>query len=368
MINNSPHILFVEDEPTVRAIGEDMLASFGCTVTSAANGADALAVLEKAQPDLILSDVRMPVMDGFKLLQNVRQNPAWHDRPFVIVSAKAESSDVRMGMALGADDYVTKPYQPADMEKAIAVRLERVKRLNLAREQQNRFLTRTLPHELRTPLTGVMGYADLMVDLAADGRTLSVSELADYGHQLQISGRRIYSIVENYLFWARMETAREAKRSATGQSFVLEGVGAGDLLAVAETVAAQYHRGPDLAASCQLAGQLKVVTHGFQFVARHLIDNAFKFSLPGQQVEVITYLLEGMFCLRVTDGGRGMTAEQIARAGLFRQFDREQFEQQGMGMGLMLAQTFAQLSGGSLTLQPGDNHRGVSACLRVPCA
>ncbi len=364
----SPHILYVEDEPTVRAVGEDLLASFGYAVTSAANGAEALTVLEKAQPDLILSDVRMPVVDGFKLLQSVRQNPAWQDTPFVIVSAKAESTDVRMGMALGADDYVTKPYRPADMEKAITTRLQRAKHLHQVREHQNRFLTRTLPHELRTPLTGVMGYAELMVELAAEGSTLSVSELADYGHHLQISARRIYSIVENYLFWARMETAREAQRSAAGPSLTVESAGAGDLLAVARDVAGHYHRAQDLAASCQLAAKLKVVTHGLQFVARQLIDNAFKFSLPGQPVEVITYLLEGGFCLRVTDGGRGMTAEQIAHAGLFRQFDREKFEQQGMGMGLMIAQTFARLSGGSLTLQPGDNNRGISACLRLPCA
>lgn len=366
MNNVPPHILLVEDESTVRAVAEAMLDSFGYTVTALTNGAEALAALAKERVDLILSDVRMPVVDGFELLQEVRGNPAWYQIPFIVVSAKADGADLRMGMSLGADDYVTKPYQPADMEKAIGVRLIRSRRLAQAMEHQQRFLIRTLPHELRTPLTGVIGCADLMVDLAAGGQTLSVSELADYGHILQQSGARMFRIVESFLFWARLESARETRRGLAGTPPVEESTTAGRLSQVAERVATELHRRQDLVVNCLEDAIVKVVTPGFEFVARHLIENAFKYSIPGTIVRVATHVEGDSVRFSVADEGRGMTAEQITRTGLFRQFEREKFEQQGMGMGLMLAMSFARLSGGSLDLQPGDRNKGLTVTLKLP--
>src|ERR1035438_7501386 len=102
-------VMLVEDEPDVRTVAEGILCSFGYAVTAVANGAEALEAMEVAQPDLILSDIRMPIIDGFQLLQKIRADPVWHQTPFIILSAKAESADLRMGMSLGADDYVTKP-------------------------------------------------------------------------------------------------------------------------------------------------------------------------------------------------------------------------------------------------------------------
>ncbi|MBI5769925.1 MAG: response regulator [Verrucomicrobia bacterium] len=367
MNNNPPaHILLVEDEPAVREVAEGLLTSFGYTTTAVSDGAKALGALEIKQPDLILSDVRMPVVDGFELLQDVRANPAWAQIPFVIVSAKAESADVRMGMSLGADDYVTKPYQPDDLAKAIAVRLLRSKRLNQAVEHQQRFLTHTLPHELRTPLTGVIGYADLMAETAAEGQTLSVEELADYSRALQHSGLRLFSIVENFLFWARLESKRETRRNTNGALSIEETITAAGLSDVVKAVAKQFHRPTDLALACPAEVRVRVATLGFEFVARHLVENAFKYSVPGTAVGVAVWADGDRVRLRVTDGGRGMTPEQIARIGLFRQFEREQFEQQGMGMGLVLAAGFARWSGGTLELRPGTEHQGLTATLSLP--
>lgn len=364
--DHPPRILLVEDEPTVRTIAEALLDSFGYKVTAVVNGAEALAALAKQQVDLILSDVRMPVVDGFELLQKVRANPAWYQIPFIVVSAKAESADLRMGMSLGADDYVTKPYLPAEMEKAIAVRLKRSRSLSQAMEHQQRFLTRTLPHELRTPLTGVIGCADLMADLAADGQTLSADELADYARIIQQSGERMLRIVENFLFWARLESAQATRRGLGDTPQVEELITVAGCANVAETVATQFHRRHDLAASCPEDMVVKVITRGFEFVARHLIENAFKYSIPGDIVRVATKLEGNSVRFSVTDEGRGMTPEQITQAGLFRQFSREKFEQQGMGMGLMLAMDFARLSGGSLALQPGIQDKGLVVTLNLP--
>jgi CheY-like chemotaxis protein len=359
-------VLLVEDESEVRAVAASVLSSFGHQVTAVANGAEALAALDVAQPDVIVSDVRMPVVDGFQLLQRVRADPLWHEIPFIIISAKAESADLRMGMSLGADDYVTKPYRPEDIRRAIEIRVLRAKQVSDTIARNQRLLTHILPHELRTPLMGVIGYADLMVDTASEGRTLSAAELSEYGRMLQLSGARLLRIVENLLFWARLEAPREAHgRHGRAQ----EEVTPASLVQLAEAVARQYGRPFDVAVDCTAGARVQVVTTGFAFVVRHLVENAFKCSLPGTSVRVAAHAGSRVFVLSVRDAGRGMTRDQIARVLAFRPFDGQGIGGEGgTGMGLMLAATFARASGGHLGLEGGAEGKGLVVELSLPLA
>ncbi len=359
-------VLLVEDEPDVRSVADGILTSFGHVVTAVANGAEALAALDSAQPDVIVSDIRMPVIDGFQLLQRIRSDPMWHEIPFIIVSAKAESADLRMGMSLGADDYVTKPYRPQDIRKAIEIRVLRAKQVSETIARNQRLLTHILPHELRTPLMGVIGYADLMVDTASEGKTLSVAELSEYGRMLQVSGARIFRIVENLLFWARLEAPRETPGTPEKPTRVQEEVTPEGLMQLAESIARQYGRPNDAVVDCPTVAKIQVVTTGFAFVMRHIVENAFKCSLPGTQVRIAARTNFKMLMLSVADSGRGMSTEQIARVLRFRHLDGHGIGGQGMGMGLMLAATFARTSGGLLSLEPGPDGKGLVVDMSLP--
>ena len=361
-------ILLVEDEPEVRTIAEGVLCSFGYSVIAVANGAEAWAAMEEVRPDLILSDVRMPIIDGFQLLQKIRADPVWHKTPFIILSAKAESADLRMGMSLGADDYVTKPYRPLDIRNTIEIRVKRARQVAEAIAGNQRFLTRILPHELRTPLMGVIGYAELMVDTANEGKTLSVAELSEYGRMLQLSGARIFRIVENLLFWARLEAPSESLGGSGRLKREREDAGGPGLGQLANSVAAQFGRQQDLVVDCTVQATVQVVTPGFEFVARHLIENAFKCSLPGNLVRVSTWTADQMFHLCITDSGRGMTPDQIARISGIQQLDRMGFEGQGLGMGLTLTTTFVRASGGQIKFQAGPNGKGLEVSLSLHLA
>jgi signal transduction histidine kinase len=94
-----------------------------------------------------------------------------------------------------------------------------------------------------------------------------------------------------------------------------------------------------------------------------LLDNAFKFSAAGSPVRVLGRFGAGRFRLSVQDAGRGMSAEQIAAVGAFQQFDRHRYEQQGVGLGLYLANRIAELHGGELELtsEPGTGTTAVAA-------
>ena len=127
-------ILIIEDNKDVRENLEEILDVSGYEVVSAENG---LKGVEKAMhntPDLILCDVMMPELDGFGVLQILSKKPKTSSIPFIFLTAKTESRDFRMGMNLGADDYITKPFEHVQLLEAIELRLQKSARLRKAFE------------------------------------------------------------------------------------------------------------------------------------------------------------------------------------------------------------------------------------------
>lgn len=118
-------ILVIEDEPEMRRNLLTILRLEKFEATAAENGRQGVEFARKNQPDLVLCDVMMPELDGYGVLQALRENPATVTTPFIFLTAKGEKPDIRAGMNLGADDYLTKPVAKADLLSAIAARLRR---------------------------------------------------------------------------------------------------------------------------------------------------------------------------------------------------------------------------------------------------
>src|SRR4028119_685168 len=104
-------ILVVDDEASIQKLVSSALRRAGYDVTIASDGAEALLRLNEAIPDLIVSDVMMPNIDGLELVQRVRADPALRAVPIVLLTAKGESEDIVTGLELGADDYLPKPFK-----------------------------------------------------------------------------------------------------------------------------------------------------------------------------------------------------------------------------------------------------------------
>ena len=118
-------ILVIEDEPEMRRNIATILRLEKFHALAAENGRLGVALAKQEKPDLILCDVMMPELDGYAVLQALREDAALVTTPFIFLTAKGEKTDVRSGMNLGADDYLTKPVAKADLLKAIKTRLKR---------------------------------------------------------------------------------------------------------------------------------------------------------------------------------------------------------------------------------------------------
>lgn len=118
-------ILVIEDEPTIRDLIADLLEAEDFISLCAQDGATGLKLAVEEQPDLILCDIMMPEMDGYSVLTALRQNLRTAALPFIFLTAKADKPDVRRGMVLGADDYITKPFGRDELLDAIHARLKK---------------------------------------------------------------------------------------------------------------------------------------------------------------------------------------------------------------------------------------------------
>lgn len=117
-------ILIIEDEEPVRANIVELLEAEGFETLATGSGTSGIALAAQQLPDLILCDIMMPATDGYAVLQALRQNSATATIPFIFLTAKSERSDLRQGMNLGADDYLTKPFTADELLTAVATRLK----------------------------------------------------------------------------------------------------------------------------------------------------------------------------------------------------------------------------------------------------
>jgi PAS domain S-box-containing protein len=119
----SKTILVIEDDQNIRESITDLLETSNFNVISAPNGKEGLQLAIEKIPDLILCDIMMPLMDGYEVIQAVRKEKSLKDVPFIFLSAKSQKTDMRKGMDLGADDYLTKPFRAQELFDAVETRI-----------------------------------------------------------------------------------------------------------------------------------------------------------------------------------------------------------------------------------------------------
>lgn len=112
-------VLIVEDNEPIRENTAELLELNNYDVFAACNGLQGLAIAKEQSPDLILCDIQMPEMDGYHLLQHIRNDQALHNIRFIFFTASSEKKEIETGLKMGANDYIIKPFQPDDLLKML---------------------------------------------------------------------------------------------------------------------------------------------------------------------------------------------------------------------------------------------------------
>lgn len=345
-------ILVIEDS---KDLLDDVIETLQLEEYEAVGAIDGVEGVEAAKehlPDLIVCDIMMPGLNGYGVLQELRSMPQTATIPFIFVTAKVEDEDRRMGMNLGADDFLTKPFLITELLTSIQTQLERRERLNELANKRLEELTKNiitaLPHELRTPLNTIIGFSDMLM---MESHELKSDQIIDWGSHINTAAHRLYRMVENYLYYVRLQTDVRTPTSTERESETNA-----EFVSVAESeaikLADKYNRGNDLTLDVADAPEVAISYRDSAKVVGELVDNAFKFSEAGQGVHVEGCLTdEGDYCLRISDQGCGMTRDQISRIGAYMQFDRDKQEQQGLGLGLVVIKLLMELYNGDFRIE-----------------
>ncbi len=349
-------ILVIEDEAAIRENLTDLLEAEGYEVVSAANGRLGVQLARQHLPDLILCDILMPELDGYGVYQELRQDPVTAIIPFIYLTAKANQADIRAGMALGADDYLIKPFTREDVLQAIATRLAKrtvvIQHFQGKMDELRQSMARMLPHELRTPLTGILGFSEI---LAEGSSSLEPDDVREIAETIYKSGLRLHRLIEKFLLHAEMELIarnpeqiQELRRGRMSETAPL-------IEQMARRKAREAQRPADLSLDLQ-DGPAQITEPYLKFVLEELVENAFKFSRPGTPVQVSSRVDAQSLTITIADRGRGMTPQQIAEVAAYVQFERRRYEQQGTGLGLAVSRQIIELHGGRLTIEsvPGQ--------------
>jgi two-component system, sensor histidine kinase and response regulator len=346
-------ILVVDDEPILRELLREILEEAGYAVATAGDGREALAVLDRVGPQLVVSDITMPGMDGYHLYAEVRARPRFVNVPFLFLSGLGSEVDVRQGKQMGADDYLTKPVHEADLLIAVRSRLDRRAQIEAAHrgqiEQLKRDILETLNHEFRTPLTVLVGYGQMLRDF---GTQLPPEKMTAFVEGILRGSSRLERLVQDLVLLVDLQSgaaqrAFEEQQSAIPDLAVLlqDVVAERRVPAAARQVRLVTDLGPGLPA---VRGQREMLS---QAVGR-LVDNAIKFAKPeGGTVTVSARAVDGAARIDVKDEGIGIPADQLERISeMFYQVDRHRMEQQGCGTGLTIARALVSLHAGTLAV------------------
>lgn len=204
-IGAQKRLLLIDDDPNLILLVKDYLEFRGYEVTTAENGREALEILEKEMPDMIICDVMMPEMDGYAFVEQVRKDPRTSWIPVLFLSAKGQSQDRVKGLNTGADVYMVKPFEPEELVSQVEASLKQAGRL--------------LQHQLKLGTNGPKIQVPFDVQLTPT-ETKVVQFVArgmanrDIAEAMKVSQRTIESHVSNMLAKTGLQNRTELARWA----------------------------------------------------------------------------------------------------------------------------------------------------------
>ncbi len=362
-------ILIVEDHKPLRTALRAVLEAEGYRVHPVSNGSEALESMGDQQPDLIVSDVLMPKMDGYDFYRAVRARQEWVSIPFIFLTVKASHDDVLKGKALGADDYLIKPLDPEELLVTIEAQLGRADAVHAAVatefEELKEELVTVLGHELRTPLTYIRCYTDLALE-----STSSQGEDAEvYWSGVQQGADRLARLAEDVALLAQLGTDQALENLRTKMVVCRD---LGDMLDIVVRQHEKLAEEQGIALRAEVSQDLPAVRLHVPFFVdalSRLVNNAIKFSDgEGKRVIVRGRRAGAAVEVAVVDEGVGIPLEEIDHLfERFHQIGREEMEQQGLGLGLTIAQRLIEMHDGEITVEstPGE---GSTFVIRLPLA
>jgi two-component system sensor histidine kinase/response regulator len=324
-------VLIVDNEPHNLTMLDSLLTQYGYSVQAADDGKTALEIAHTSQPDIILLDIKMPEMDGFEVCQELKADPATREIPVIFISALTNVNDIVHAFQAGGVDYITKPFQFAEVLARVENHLTIIQQKHQLLEQSNQIesmrkreqrrfaqinqmreqFVQAATHDLKNPLAIIMGSADIM---ARFDEVRGNRHLRDCVQSIMESSKAMTDLITGMLDLLRMQSSLDLNFQPVNFMRFVDGQ-------------IQKHQSAALARSIKLTFASAVADFYVNIdekligrVVDNLVSNAINYSHENTQIEVILSEDEKDVVLQVRDEGFGMSADDLQK--LFTPFFR----------------------------------------------
>jgi signal transduction histidine kinase len=364
MNNDSAKILIVDDDIMIRTLMRATLESEGFVVAEAADGREACEMFAAEKPDALISDVVMPVMDGFEMCRNLRGRADSENVPILMATGLDDLNSITAAYEAGATDFIGKPITWAVLNHRVRYILRAGRAFEKMRESQQQLLVAkdaaeaanrakteflaNISHELRTPLNAIIGFSGVMLDGPVG---LLPDKYVDYANDINTSGRHLLTIINDLIDLTKAES----------NSMVLSDVDIGVADAIYDSMILVEKMACDAKVTLSVQSDrdlpsLRADAARLLQILINLLSNAIKFTPEGGQVALSATSEKGGIAVRVADTGIGIAPDMIAVAlapfgqvdtGLARKYN-------GTGLGLPLTKRLAELHGATMEIQSAE--------------
>lgn len=352
-------ILLIEDSTAQRFYIRSFFVNredLSFEVIEAKDGAQGLAMASSVQPDAILCDINMPVMDGFEFIARLRQNPDLSTIPVIMITSLSNRDSMRRAMGNGADDYLTKPFTSKELVEAILGQLQKRQRqaqqTKASLDSLRLSVLTSLPHELHTPLTSIVSGAELLLHR---GERLTPERRLEVVEMIHRGGKRLMRTIARYLELIEIRSrSRVPKMDFISMDLPWLETVLKDPLGhniIGGAITGEPQESGDYLPSMDIHLEPAVLMMNQKDLIRiiyELLANALKFQRPGTKVRVIGTDDGPSYWLQIENEGTAMPAGFSSLLGEFMQFSRDTQEQQGIGFGLSIAGALLGQNNGSM--------------------
>jgi two-component system, sensor histidine kinase and response regulator len=358
LIKNSK-ILIVDDvSQNLQVIGS-LLKSNGFHVALANNGTKALTIAQSRNPDLILLDIQMPEMDGFKVCELLKNSDETKEIPVIFLTALNNKKDILKGFEAGGVDYITKPFNQQELIARIINHLE-LRHSKVIIENQNRDLVKSnldkdkflsiIAHDLKSPFSGLLGISEIIANHLEE---LTPIELKEYTNSLYDSLKSQFKFLEELLEWGRYQ---RGTMQFNPRSFNII-VDISDSIGLLRSNADTKHISVGIDVDEDLIAYYD--SNMVYTILRNLVSNAIKFTPSKGSICISAKLHESnnnFIVVSVLDSGVGMTEDEMARLfridSVFTKLGTN--NEKGTGLGLILCKEFAERHGGTIWVESAE--------------
>lgn len=346
-------VLLVEDEELIRITICELLQHNNFDIISEKDGFKAIEILKKWKPDVIISDIMMPNCDGYEFLKIVRSNPKYNQIPFLFLTAKKPETDLIEANIKGADAFIVKPFKTDELIATIEVKIKRYQELKYHSDMLDIQFDEHIFNEIDTPLKNISSTIEFLIE------NHTSSQKTDHYDTIKNSAEKLDRTLTKIINYQKI----------ISESYVVHKDSSIDidscLLECLEKIKnCQPHFKNKITTKIEKT-LIKIYRKDILFIVYELLENAIKFS--NSEIKIIGEIKKDFYVLKIIDSGIGMNQNQLKNIGSLIQYDIENNEEKGVGLGLFLSKKIIECYDGKLKINSTEG-KGTKIELTIPLA